>query len=387
MKFSKRMEAFSSGIFGELNKKKKELEEKGISTIDLSVGSPDRPPAPHIIETLKKEVENLNNYEYAINDTRELREAAKNWYLRRFGVELDPETEIISLIGSQDGLAHISLTIVDPGDVVLVPDPGYPIFSAGPLIAGAELAYMPVLEENDFLIKFEDIDEETAKKAKLMIVSYPSNPVAATAPEEFYQQLVDFAKNYDIAVLHDNAYCELTFDGYRAGSFLQTPGAKDIGVEFNSLSKTYNMAGCRIGFALGNKDIIANLSKLKSQCDYGIFLPIQKAGVAALEGPQHHVRENALIYQRRRDVLLDGLKEAGWNIRKPKATMFVWAAIPEKYSSSMEFTFDLMEKTGVLVTPGVSFGPRGEGFVRIALVQPEEKMKEAVDRIKQSGIF
>jgi LL-diaminopimelate aminotransferase len=358
-----------------------------MKVVDLSVGAPDMPPAPHIIEVLKREISDDKNYVYAISDLPELLEAAACWYKRRFGVDLNPKTQISSLIGSQDGLAHISLTIVDPGDTVLVPDPGYPIFSAGPLLAGARIVTMPLKEEKGFLIDFDEIPSDVAAKAKFMIVSYPNNPVTAIAPPEFYKKIIDFAKEYDIIVLHDNAYCELTFDGYKAGSFLSFEGALEIGVEFNSLSKTYNMAGCRVGFALGNEEIIRNLKILKSNMDYGIFLPIQKAAIAALEGPQEYVKETALRYQKRRDILVDGLNSIGWKIRKPPATMFVWAPIPEGFSDSMEFTLFLLEKTGVAVTPGSSFGERGKRFVRIALVQPEEIIEEALALIKESNIF
>lgn len=381
------MKNFGSAVFAMMKEKKEELLSRGRKVVDLSVGAPDMPPAPHIIEVLKREISDDKNYVYAISDLPELLKAAACWYKRRFGVDLNPKTQISSLIGSQDGLAHISLTIVDPGDTVLVPDPGYPIFSAGPLLAGARIVTMPLKEEKGFLIDFDEIPSDVAAKAKFMIVSYPNNPVTAIAPPEFYRKLIDFAKEYDIIVLHDNAYCELTFDGYKAGSFLSFEGALDIGVEFNSLSKTYNMAGCRVGFALGNEEIIRNLKILKSNMDYGIFLPIQKAAIAALEGPQEYVKETALRYQKRRDILVDGLNSIGWKIRKPPATMFVWAPIPEGFSDSMEFTLILLEKTGVAVTPGSSFGERGKRFVRIALVQPEEIIEEALALIKESNIF
>lgn len=381
------MKNFGSAVFAMMKEKKEELLSRGMKVVDLSVGAPDMPPAPHIIEVLKREISDDKNYVYAISDLPELLDAAACWYKRRFGVDLNPKTQISSLIGSQDGLAHISLTIVDPGDTVLVPDPGYPIFSAGPLLAGARIVTMPLKEEKGFLIDFDEIPSDVAAKAKFMIVSYPNNPVTAIAPPEFYRKLIDFAKEYDIIVLHDNAYCELTFDGYKAGSFLSFEGALEIGVEFNSLSKTYNMAGCRVGFALGNEKIIRNLKILKSNIDYGIFLPIQKAAIAALEGPQEYVKETALRYQKRRDILVDGLNSIGWKIRKPPATMFVWAPIPEGFSDSMEFTLFLLEKTGVAVTPGSSFGERGKRFVRIALVQPEEIIEEALALIKESNIF
>ncbi len=387
MKFSSKIDKLGSAIFAQLKEKKDSLIASGIDPVDLSIGSPDQPPAPHILDTLRKEIDNLDNYAYAVNDLPELLKTVSSWYKERFNVDLDPGTQITSLIGSQDGLAHISLAIVDPGDVVLTPDPGYPIFNAGPVIAGAQLVKMPMMEENDFLIDFDAIDPEDAKRAKFMIVSYPNNPVTAVANDQFYKDLVSFAKKYDIIVLHDNAYCELTFDGYKTGSFLAYPGAMDVGVEFNSLSKTYSMAGCRIGFAMGNKEVIKHLKILKSNIDYGIFLPIQRAGIAALTGPQDCVRETALTYQKRRDVLVDGLNEIGWNIKKPLATMFVWAKIPDKYKSSMEFTMELIDKAGVIVTPGISFGDGGEGYVRMALVQDEKLLKEAISRIDRSGVL
>lgn len=387
MKFAKRMERFNTGIFSVMADLKQKEIAQGKKVVDLSVGTPNIPPAPHIINALAESARDPKNYVYALSDTAELQEAVQAWYRRRYGVEIDPSTEITSLLGSQDGLSHISLTVVDRGDVVLVPDPGYPIFADGPALAGAELYYMPQTMENGYLIDLKAIPEDVARKAKFMVVSYPNNPVTSIAPESFYRELIAFAKKYDIIVLHDNAYSELVFDGERCGSFLQYEGAKDVGVEFNSLSKTYGLAGARIGFALGNKDVIAMLKALKSNLDYGMFLPIQKAAVAALTGPQDCVKTTCLAYQRRRDVLVDGLNRIGWKIEKPKATMFVWAKIPEPYTSSETFTLDLLKRTGVLVTPGAAFGPSGEGHVRIALVQDENEMRYSVKSIDDSGIL
>ena len=387
MKFAKRMERFNTGIFSVMADLKQKEIAQGKKVVDLSVGTPNIPPAPHIINALAESARDPKNYVYALSDTAELQEAVQAWYRRRYGVEIDPSTEITSLLGSQDGLSHISLTVVDRGDVVLVPDPGYPIFADGPALAGAELYYMPQTRENGYLIDLKAIPEDVARKAKFMVVSYPNNPVTSIAPESFYRELIAFAKKYDIIVLHDNAYSELVFDGERCGSFLQYEGAKDVGVEFNSLSKTYGLAGARVGFALGNKDVIAMLKALKSNLDYGMFLPIQKAAVAALTGPQDCVKTTCLAYQRRRDVLVDGLNRIGWKIEKPKATMFVWAKIPEPYTSSETFTLDLLKRTGVLVTPGAAFGPSGEGHVRIALVQDENEMRYSVKSIDDSGIL
>ena len=327
------------------------------------------------------------NYVYAISDTQQLLEAVAKWYKRRYGVELNPETEICSLLGSQDGLSHIALSILDPGDVMLVPDPCYPIFADGPRIAGAELYYMPLQKENDYVIQLQDIPEEIARKAKFMLVSYPNNPTAAMAPESFYHEVVAFAKKYDIIVLHDNAYSELVFDGQSCGSFLSIPGAMEVGVEFNSLSKTYGLAGARIGFCVGNKEVVGMLKTLKSNMDYGMFLPIQAAAVEALTGDQAVVAETRAAYEHRRDVLCDGLIEAGWHMEKPAGTMFVWAPIPSSYQDSEAFVADLLDKTGVLVTPGSAFGPSGEGYVRMALVQSEATMKKIVEAVAASGIL
>ncbi len=386
MIFSKRMDGLTSAIFSELDYKKKELINAGRDVFDLSIGTPDLPPAPHIVEVLKEAAGKAENYVYAINDMSELIEAALGWYRTRYSVDLE-FNEVTSLLGSQDGLSHIALTLADPGDVVMVPDPGYPIFNVGPGLACASVYKMPLLKENNYLIDFDKIDSDTAHKAKLMIVSYPNNPVTTAAPHEFYEKLVWFAKKYDIAVVHDNAYSELVFDGKEGGSFLAVPGAKDIGVEFNSLSKSHNLTGCRISFALGNKDIIKQLKTLKSHLDYGIFLPIQKAAIAALTGAQENVHQTMLTYQRRRDVLVESFMEAGWIIPKSEATMFVWAPIPLKYTSSVDFTFDLLDKTGIIVVPGSSFGSNGEGYVRLALVQNEQRIRKAAQIIKNSGIL
>lgn len=302
-------------------------------------------------------------------------------------MDLDPKTEICSLLGSQEGLAHISLSIVDEGDIVLVPDPCYPVFADGPKIAGAELHYMPQEKENGYVINLRDIPEHVAKKAKLIIVSYPNNPTTAMAPDSFYVDLINFAKKYEIIVLHDNAYSELVFDGKRGGSFLSFPGAREVGVEFNSLSKTYGLAGARIGFCVGNAEVVARLKLLKSNMDYGMFLPIQQAAIAAITGDQTGVEGTRKAYEHRRNVLCDGLNELGWPIDKPEATMFVWAMIPSHYESSADFAMDMVTKAGMIVTPGSAFGPSGEGYVRMALVQDEVALKQAIEAIRESGIL
>ena len=387
MEFAKRMEQFGEGVFSRLAEMRRSRVAEGKEVFDLSIGAPNIPPATRIMEVMAKAVMEPKNYVYAINDTQEMLQAVAQWYQRRYGVTLDADTEICSLLGSQDGLSHIALSILDAGDVMLVPDPCYPIFADGPRLAGAELYYMPQKKENDYVIQLQDIPEEVAKKAKFMLVSYPNNPTAAMAPESFYHELVAFAKKYDIIVLHDNAYSELVFDGRSWGSFLSIPGAKDVGVEFNSLSKTYGLAGARIGYCLGNSRVVSMLKTLKSNMDYGMFLPIQAAAVEAITGDQSVVAETRAAYERRRDVLCDGLIAAGWQMDKPPGTMFVWAPVPEQYADSESFVRDLLDKTGVLVTPGSAFGPSGEGYVRMALVQSEEDMQRIVEAVKQSGIF
>lgn len=387
MKFANRMNQFGEGVFSRLAVMRKNRLAQGKEVYDLSIGAPNIPPTKRIMEVMAEAVMKPANYVYAINDTHQLLEAVAQWYKRRYDVELNPEIEICSLLGSQDGLSHIALSILDPGDVMLVPDPCYPIFADGPRIAGAELYYMPLQKENDYVIQLQDIPEEIARKAKFMLVSYPNNPTAAMAPESFYHEVVAFAKKYDIIVLHDNAYSELVFDGQSCGSFLSIPGAMEVGVEFNSLSKTYGLAGARIGFCVGNKEVVGMLKTLKSNMDYGMFLPIQAAAVEALTGNQAVVAETRAAYEHRRDVLCDGLIEAGWHMEKPAGTMFVWAPIPDSYQDSESFVADLLDKTGVLVTPGSAFGPSGEGYVRMALVQSEDTMKKIVEAVAVSGIF
>ncbi|MDL2206646.1 aminotransferase class I/II-fold pyridoxal phosphate-dependent enzyme [Eubacteriales bacterium OttesenSCG-928-N13] len=387
MKLSTKLDAYQSGVFTEMSNNKIRLQQMGVDVIDLSTGTPDMPPAPHIMKALSDAASLPENYVYAIKDRPQLLQAATDYYKRRFDVTLDPKTQVCSLMGSQDGLAHLALSIIDPGDTVLVPDPGYPIFQMGPYLAGAQLEYVPQLRENGYIMDLDAVDEDVAHRAKLIIASYPNNPVGVMAPPAFYEKLVAFAKKYDIAVLHDNAYCELAFDGHRPGSFLSTPGAMDVGLEFVSLSKTYSMPGCRVGFALGNAELVGKLALIKSHIDFGTFLPIQIAAEAALNGPQDVVEQTRLIYEGRRNVLYEGLCEIGWQIDKPQATMFVWAKLPEGYTDSLDFCMQLMEKAGVIAIPGISFGQRGEGHVRFGLVQSEERIAQAVRRIGDSGLI
>ena len=387
MKSAERMKYFRPSVFSRLDEEKRRLQEKGEKIIDFSIGSPDIAPAPHIMEALLKAAEDPANYRYAIHDLPRLQQAITDWYRRRYGVELDPCSEVITLQGSQEALANIALTLCDPGDIVLVPDPYYPIFAQGPKLAGADVRFMPMKEENDFLIRFDEIDEEVAKKVVLMIVSYPNNPTGAVADDRFYTELIAFAKRWDIAVLHDNAYSELVFDGKRGKSFLSYPGAKDVGVELNSFSKTYGMAGARLGVCVGNRELIAGYHRLKSNMDYGIFLPVQQAGIAALEADQNCVETTRKAYEHRRDLLVRRFGEAGWAIRPSAATMFVWARIPDAFADSEQFALSLLAECGIVVTPGTEFGAEGRRHVRIALVISDEQIEEAAQRLARSCLF
>ncbi|MGI6176521.1 MAG: aminotransferase class I/II-fold pyridoxal phosphate-dependent enzyme [Christensenellales bacterium] len=387
MLFSKRMDRLTEGIFTRLADLKRSLKDEGVRVVDLSVGTPNIPPEQHCVQALLEAASDAKKYVYAIGDTQELLDAAAAWYERRYGVTLDASCEIASLLGSQDGLAHLSMTLIDEGDLALVPEPGYPIFISGPQLAGAELYHMPLKKENGYLVDLDAIPEDIARRAKLMIISYPNNPVTAIAPASFYERVIRFAKEYDIVVLHDNAYSELVFDGVACGSFLAYEGAKDIGIEFNSLSKTYGLAGARIGFALGNSQVIEKLKILKSNIDYGMFLPIQQMAIAAITGDQSCVERMRMAYQRRRDLLCESLCSIGWHMDKCPATMFVWARLPVGYQDSEVFVFELARRTGVLMVPGVVFGPNGEGYVRMALVQDEEEIAYAIERIEESGML
>lgn len=387
MQISKRLAQFGEGVFTQLQAIKIKRLAEGKYVCDLSVGTPNIPPAPHIRRALAEAAEDTRQYVYAISDTAELQDAAAAWYRRRYGVELDPRTEVSSLLGSQEGLSHIALAFADPGDYILVPDPCYPVFADGPVIAGAKLHYMPMRRERDFLIDFAEIPTEVARAAKMMIVSYPNNPTCALAPDSFYHELIAFAREFDILVLHDNAYSELVYDGHRCGSFLAFPGAKEVGVEFNSLSKTYGMAGARVGFCLGNAMAVQAVKTLKSNMDYGMFLPVQKAAIAAITGDQSCVAETCKAYERRRDALCESFAAVGWPIPKSPGTMFAWAPIPGGFASSQAFAMALVDRAGVLVTPGSAFGPSGEGFVRIALVQDEADLRAAAEAIRKSGIL
>ena len=387
MKFSKRMDLLAEGVFSRLDEEKQNMLASGKAVYDFTIGSPNIAPSKEVMDALITAAQQPESYMYSLHDTKELKETIQAWYRKRYQVELNTETEILSLQGSQEGLAHVALALCDEGDIVLIPAPSYPIFANGPKIAGAELYEMPMLKEYDYLIQFDAIPEEIAEKAKMMIISYPNNPTGATAPDSFYEELIQFAKAHDIIVIHDTAYSNLVFDGEEGKSFLYYAGAKDIGIEFNSFSKTYGMAGARIGICVGNAEIVGILRKLKSNIDYGMFLPIQKAAIAALTQDQSIVEETRETYQRRRNRIVAGAAAAGWHIASCKSTMFLWAQIPEGYGSSEEFALNLLKCSGMLVTPGSSFGAYGEGFVRIALVQSDEVIEQALQTLKESRFF
>ena len=386
IKTAKRLDHFQTGIFAALNEKKEEFRKSGRKVYNFSVGTPDFPVFPHIQEALMEAAKDPDNFHYSLRDLPEMLEAVKDYYKDRFHVEVSTE-EITSVNGSQEGVAHIGMALCDPGDVVLLPNPGYPVFEVGAYLGAAELYFYELREENDFLPDLKAIPEDVAKKAKYMMVSYPYNPVCAVAPKEFYEELIAFAKKYEIMIIHDNAYSDIIYDGAYGGSFLEYEGAKEVGVEFFSLSKTFNMTGARVSYVVGNKKIVDALKLLRSQYDFGMFLPIQHAAIAALRGPRDGVKEQCEKYQKRRDALCGGLRDIEWEVRDSKGTMFAWVKLPSKYTSSQQFCMELLEKTGVLCTPGVAFGTMGEGYVRFALVLSVEEIKEALKKIKESGMI
>ena len=384
--FSTLINDFKPGIFGALNEKKEELLREGRKVYNLSVGTPDFRPAPHVMKAMQDACGNPENYKYSLADLPELLEAVCYRYEKRFGVHISTD-EVMSVYGSQEAMAHIGMVFCDPGDVILVPNPGYPMFEMSGIMAKADVQYYSIEEKNGYLPDLESIPEETLKRTKYMIVSYPLNPVCVCAPDEFYVKLIAFAKKHDIVILHDNAYSDITFTGKPGKSFLSFEGAKDVGVEFYSLSKSYNLTVARISFVVGNRDIISRFRLLRSQIDYGIFYPVQLAAIAALTGPDDFIEEQREQYAARNRALCGGLRSIGWNVPDSQGTMFVWARIPEGYESSVDFCMKLMEQTGVIVTPGSAFGSNGEGFVRMALVVDLEMISEIIRVLDASGIF
>lgn len=386
MLFSDIINSFGDEIFAVLNEKKAEVAATGKKIYNLSIGTPDFETPEHIRRALADAAMDSANWHYSLGDTPELLDAVCNYYKNRFGVEIS-HGQVASCNGSQEGMGHIGMMLCNKGDTVLLPSPCYPVFIAGAKMAQADIQYYPMTKENGFLPEVSKIPEEIAKKAKYMIVSLPANPVGSIGTPELYREIVAFAKKYDILIIHDNAYSDIIYDGVKGNSFFNTPGAKDVGVEFFSLSKSFNVTGARISFLVGREDVISAFKKLRSQIDFGMFLPIQKAAVAALTGPLDGVKEQNMIYQQRRDALCKGLCDIGWTVPQSKGSMFVWAPLPEGYTDSMSFCLLLLEKCGVVCTPGCSFGPLGEGYVRFALTLPVEKINEAIEIIKTSGII
>ena len=386
LQVAERMKNYEEGIFQLLDEKKEEVEKKGKKVYNLSVGTPDFKPAQHIMDAVVEASGKPENYKYSLKEIPELVQAVIERYEKRYQVALKT-TELTAVYGSQEGIAHIGLSLCNPGDVVLVPDPGYPIFSIGPSLAMAKIVTYPLLKENHYLPDLKGMDEEIRKKAKFMIVSYPLNPICKIAPDSFYEELIPWAKENNIIIVHDNAYSDIIYDGHVGKSILAFDGAKDICVEFYSLSKSFNYTGARMGFLVGNEFLVQNFKKLRSQIDYGAFLPVQYGAVAALTGPDDMVKAQCAEYQRRRDALCGGLRSIGWEIEDSEGTMFAWAKIPERYKDDVAFVMELLEKSGVLCTPGSSFGELGKGHVRFALTMPVEMIQEAVKAIKESGIL
>ena len=386
MQFIRAGEPAESNIFNRLDERKCALLASGMDVINLSIGTPDFQPDAHVMEAVSRAALDPEQYKYSLNETRALLDAVQDWYKRRYDVVL-ADDEIMAVCGSQEGIAHVCFPFAGPNDIILAPDPGYPIFSFGPMMARATVALYPLRPENNWQLDFADIPEDVADRAKAMVVSYPNNPTTAVADRAFYERLVTFAREHNIIVIHDNAYSDLLLNGQQGLSFLSTPGAKEVGIEFNSLSKTYNLTGMRVSFALGNRDVISRFRAFRSQIDYGMFYPIQAGAVAALTGPQDIVARNRAGYMARRDALCGGLRRIGWDVPDAQGTMFVWAKIPEKFTSSVDFVIELMEKTGVICVPGSAFGAQGEGYVRFALVVPPERMEQAVRRIDESGML
>lgn len=387
MQFADRMTDYEEGIFQVLNEKKNEMLKRGRTVYNLSVGTPDFKPSKHIVDALVEAAKKPENFKYSLGDMPELLDAVVQRFEKRYGVSGLKHEEITSVYGSQEGIAHIAMSICNPGDVVLVPNPGYPIFAIGPSLAGAELVTYPLTEENGFLPKLDEIPEDICKRAKMMIVSYPLNPVCAIAPRSFYEELVEWALKNEIIIIHDNAYSDIVYDGNEGISFLSIPGAKEVGAEFYSLSKSFDLTGARIAFLVGNEKLVQNFKKFRSQIDYGIFTPIQYAAIAALTGPDDDVIRQCEEYQKRRDALCGGMRKIGWNVPDSKGSMFAWGPVPDQYQSSTDFVMDLMEKTGVICTPGSSFGSLGDRYVRFALTLPVSEIEKAVEAVRKSGIF
>ena len=387
MQASQRLDRFGAEVFASLNNKLLALKAQGKTIYNMSVGTPDFKPYDHVVEALTQAAQDPEMWEYALRDLPELKQAVCDYYERRFGVSGITPSMVQSCNGTQEGVGHLGLALLDPGDTILVPYPCYPVFEAGAKIADAKLEYYPLVAEHNYLPYVAGIDPEVADRAKYMIVSLPANPVGSVGTPEVYEEIIAFAREHDLLIVHDNAYSDIVFDGEPGGSFLQYPGALEVGVEFFSLSKSFNVTGARIGFLVGREDVVSAFAKLRGQIDFGMFFPIQKAAIACLNGPRDEVEAQRLKYQERRDALCDGLEGVGWERPNAHGSMFVWAKLPGGRTDSMAFCEELMEKAGVVVTPGASFGPSGEGHVRMALVLPPDQIALAVEAIREAGLY
>lgn len=387
MQASQRLDRFGAEVFASLNSKLLALKAQGKTIYNMSVGTPDFKPYDHVVEALTQAAQDPEMWKYALRDLPELKQAVCDYYERRFGVSGITPSMVQSCNGTQEGVGHLGLALLDPGDTILVPDPCYPVFEAGAKIADAKLEYYPLVAEHNYLPYVAGIDPEVADRAKYMIVSLPANPVGSVGTPEVYEEIIAFAREHDLLIVHDNAYSDIVFDGEPGGSFLQYPGALEVGVEFFSLSKSFNVTGARIGFLVGREDVVSAFAKLRGQIDFGMFFPIQKAAIACLNGPRDEVEAQRLKYQERRDALCDGLEGLGWERPNAHGSMFVWAKLPGGRTDSMAFCEELMEKAGVVVTPGASFGPSGEGHVRMALVLPPDQIALAVEAIREAGLY
>lgn len=387
MQASQRLDRFGAEVFASLNNKLLALKAQGKTIYNMSVGTPDFKPYDHVVEALTQAAKDPEMWKYALRDLPELKQAVCDYHERRFGVSGITPSMVQSCNGTQEGVGHLGLALLDPGDTILVPDPCYPVFEAGAKIADAKLEYYPLVAEHNYLPYVAGIDPEVADRAKYMIVSLPANPVGSVGTPEIYEEIIAFAREHDLLIVHDNAYSDIVFDGEPGGSFLQYPGALEVGVEFFSLSKSFNVTGARIGFLVGREDVVSAFAKLRGQIDFGMFFPIQKAAIACLNGPRDEVEAQRLKYQERRDALCDGLEGLGWERPNAHGSMFVWAKLPGGRTDSMAFCEELMEKAGVVVTPGASFGPSGEGHVRMALVLPPDQIALAVEAIREAGLY
>ena len=382
MQFAERIEKLPPYLFAEISRKIAEKRAQGVDVVTFGIGDPDIPTPPHVIDALVEAARDPANHRYPETEgLPELRRAVTGWYERRFGLSFDPEREVLTLIGSKEGIGHVALCFIDPGDLALVPDPGYPVYGVGTLFAGGEPYYLPLREENGFLPDLDAVPADVARRAKLLWLNYPNNPTGAVAEIDFFERVVAFARRYELAVCHDGPYSEVAFDGYRPVSFLQAPGAREVGVEFHSLSKSYNMTGWRVGMAVGNAEMIDALTRVKSNLDSGVPQAVQRMAIAALEGPQDCIDEHNAIYQRRRDRLVETLRAMGLTVEPPKASLYVWARVPQG-RTSVEFATRLLDDVGVVVTPGIGYGEAGEGYVRLSLTIPDDRLEEGLRRLQ-----